>query len=408
MSPPPAPRAKGVAPAYVGNALCSRFPVTLPEPLANRAQPVSRSVIIRWLRGVVDRDESGYAVIAGNGRTVIFLYGEGRPFAAAVTRGPNVVTVVDALETVRGQGSSDFFAMTYPLPAETATALSGLFVRPAIRELFNEPGAQLKDLLATRLAADFTGTVVVRAVGLAWAALLVAGGEVIGCYGSDDRTLKATIHDVTALFHLDEVEVSVHPRFEEPDLAAVLAVTSTRYLAGKRDEAIARTETAMIELLSELENGITRAEEETSDQAEVLAYVLAGSYDRALKLAGESGKTRLKSDMPGHPLLEAHWISESGRVDTLRLLATLEMAAIPDAWLAASDALAMALELAVEQQLTWLAVADDLSSSALQETLSELLLQARSLIRRWRRDRRRIDIIQPREEEAGQCVASTS
>ena len=76
---------KPASPAYAGNALCSRAPLNLPEPMANRAQPVARSVILRWLRGVIDRDQHGYAVIAGNGRTVVVLYAGRSARGAAVT-----------------------------------------------------------------------------------------------------------------------------------------------------------------------------------------------------------------------------------------------------------------------------------------------------------------------------------
>ena len=375
-----------LAAAYAGNALCSRAPITLPEPMANRAQSVARSVVLRWLRGVAERDQDGYAVLAGNGRTVLVLYAAQQAAGAAVTRGQGVASAVEALATLHAAEGSDLFVMSYPLGDDVAHALSGLFARPAIRELCDDPGPQLKQILADRLDQCFSGAVAVRAAGLAWAVLLLRDGEVIGCYGSDDARLKPTIEDASALFYLDEVEVAVYPARAQPELAAVLRQGDRRGEVGERNASVEATELGMIALLSALESRLTNAQRFGEGRPEQLALAVAESYDEALLLTGV-GRSLLLSDRVGHPLLEAHWDAEAGRVDTQRLLETLRMASISDAWLAAAEALIVALELAVEQQLTWVSLVDESSSNALQEALVELLAQARGLIRTWRAER---------------------
>jgi hypothetical protein len=367
--------------------------------MANRAQSVTRSVIMRWLRGVISGDHNGYAVIAGSGRTIIVLYGDQLPLAAAVTRGPDVESVVDALETLRSDGPTDFFVMTYHLPEGAPIALSGLFARPAVRELLNDPRPQLKAVLAGQLEAGFTGSIVARAqdvpstgapasAGLGqglWATLLLVDGDIIGCYGSDDTGLKGTIDDAMALLHLDEIEIAIYPGFQETELRRAISFNSTSYLVGENDAEIAQTEMAMIALLSEFESGVTGLA--TDGTPRDLVLVLVKAYEQALALAGDE-RASLTSEPPPHPLLEAHWNVEGRFVNTRGLIQTLEMAAIPDAWLAASDALILALESVVEQQLTWLSLADKLSATALTEALADLLLQARGRVRFWRQARR--------------------
>jgi hypothetical protein len=114
---------------------------------------------------------------------------------------------------------------------------------------------------------------------------------------------------------------------------------------------------------------------------------LVRSYQNALRLV-QDGPEIIASAPPAHPLLDSHWLAEQRAVDTQSLLRTLEMAAIPDAWLAASDALILALESTVEQQLTWLSMADQLSATALKEALAELLGESRGRVRDWRQARR--------------------
>lgn len=370
------------AAAYPGNPLCARIPVTLPEPIVTRAQSVTRTMVARWLQGVIDKERDGYAVIAGNSRTVIVLYGDGRPLSAAVTRGPQVESPAEALATIRKPGKSDFFVMTYKLAPAAAVALSGLFVRPSVRELIDDPAAHLKELLADGLPSHFVGAVLLRA-DFAWAVLLVNDGALIGCYGSDDHQLKTSIDDATALFYFDEVEMSIHPAVWDSDLDAVLSGTSAPTVEDVDGSDGHHTELEMIELLSELENSITRAEAAEVGRAETLVRGLVRAYDRATELSS-SGEDRHVAAAPGHPLLETHWDPITGRLETGQLIETLHMAGIQEAWLAASDALCQAVELAVEQQLAWLSVADEASSSALQEALADLLLQARELIRRMR------------------------
>lgn len=50
-------------------------PALLPEPAPNRAQTLPGSILMRWLRGVIERDRDGYVVIAGSGRTQNYVTG---------------------------------------------------------------------------------------------------------------------------------------------------------------------------------------------------------------------------------------------------------------------------------------------------------------------------------------------
>jgi hypothetical protein len=278
--------------------------------------------------------------------------------------------------------------MTYHLPSGAPAALSGLFARPASREVLSDPRPQLKSLLARQLDEGFTGAIVARYQDILWATLLLVDGDIIGCYGSDDPGLKGSIDDAIALLHLDELEIAIYPGFRDAALEEVISFDSTSYLAGEGDEDIAETEMAMIALLSELEAGITAVA--PGDQPRKLVLTLIDAYQKALALIRDDRAT-LVVDPPAHPLLETHWNTERRAVDTESLLTTLEMADIPDAWLAAADALILALQAAVEQQLTWLSLADKLSATALKEALSDLLLDARSKVRAWRQERRAVE-----------------
>lgn len=371
--------------SYAGNALNSPVPVSLPETMANRAQSVTRSIIMRWLRGVITGDLDGYAVISGGGRTILVLYGEESPLAAAVTRGPNVTGMVEALEALRTEGPSDFFAMTYHLPEGAPAALAGLFGSPSVTGTLDDPRPQLKAVLERQLEAQFTGSIVLRHQDILWATLLLFEGDIIGCYGSDDTQLKGTIDDAMALLRLDEIDIAVYPSFTDEGLQEVISFDSTSYLNNKVDNSVEETELAMIELLSEFESEISGLS--ADDEPRALVASLINSYQNALKLV-QSGPEIIASAPPAHPLLDSHWLPEQRAVDTQRLMQTLEMAAIPDAWLAASDALILALESTVEQQLTWLSMTDQLSATALKEALSELLGQSRSRVRDWRQARR--------------------
>ncbi len=243
--------------SYAGNALSSTIPITLPETMANRAQSVTRSVIMRWLRGVITGDLDGYAVISGGGRTIIVLYGGELPLSAAVTRGPNVENMVEALDALRTDGPSDFFAMTYHLPRGAPAALSGLFGSPSFVTTLNEPRPQLRAMLEEQLESEFTGSIVLRYQDVLWATLLLVDGDIIGCYGSDDTQLKGTIDDAMALLRLDELDIAMYPSRLDASLQDVISFDSTSYLGGNEDDSVEATELAMIELLSEFESEIS-------------------------------------------------------------------------------------------------------------------------------------------------------
>ena len=374
--------------SYSGNALNSAAGVTLPETMVNRAQSLTRSIIMRWLRGIINAGDEGYCVISGGGRTIIVLYREKLPIAAAVIRGPNAENMVEALNSLRTDGPSNFFAMTYDLPRGVALSLAGLFGSPDSEFTLDNPREQLREVLADQQQAALTGAILLRFEDVLWAAMLLVEGEIIGCYGSDDTKLKGTLDDAKPLLRLDELEVAVYPTFVDERLEDVISFDSTSYLGSSPAASIENTEVAMIELLSEFENGLTRIE--AGDGPEALVRLLTTTYQNARSLA-QGGPALISSGPPAHPLLDSHWLPEERAIDTEGLLRTLEMAAIPEAWLAASDALILALESTVEQQLTWLSMEDQLAATSLKEAFAELLSESRNRVREWRQTRRRTE-----------------
>ena len=284
--------------AYAGNALSSQTPVTMPETMANRAQSVTRSVIMRWLRGVISSDSNGYAVISGGGRTIIVLYSADTPISAAVTRGPNVEHAVDALEALRTDGPSDFFAMTYHLPDGAPEALSGLFAGSIENRTLTDPRRDLKELLAEKLDSKFSGSVVVRYEDILWSVILLVEGEIIGGYGSDDTTLKGSIDDTFALLHLDKVDIAVYECGWNDDLADVISLEATSYLGSNLDEAVAETEAAMISLLSELESAISGVGHDDPPKDLVCALVESYRVGARTGAAGSRGHRQRTASSP--------------------------------------------------------------------------------------------------------------
>ena len=375
----------GAQRTYAGNALNSAARVTLPETMVNRAQSLTRSIIMRWLRGIINSGDEGYCVISGGGRTIIVLYHEQIPIAAAVTRGPGTEDMVEALNALRTDGPSNFFAMTYELPGGAAHALAGLFGSPAAEFIIDNPREQLRELLSEQQEAKLTGAILLHVQDAMWATMLLVDGDIIGCYGSDDTKLKGTLDDAKPLLRLPQLEVAIYPSFVDERLEDVVSFDSTSYLGSNQAASVEDTEVAMIELLSEFENGLTRIA--STDGPEALVRLLTATYEAARSLA-QGGPALISSGPPAHPLLDSHWLPEERAIDTAGLLRTLEMAAIPEAWLAASDALILALESTVEQQLTWLSMEDQLAATSLKEAFSELLSESRNRVREWRQARR--------------------
>ncbi|HEX2281661.1 MAG TPA: hypothetical protein VHG52_07855, partial [Thermomicrobiales bacterium] len=154
----------------------------LPEPLANRAQPIPGSMLLRWLSGVVTRDSDGYAVIAGNGRTVTLLYGAGRPLATMVSRGLGDGGLQETLDGLQSDSASGCFVMTYKLPASAGELLSGLFGPPVECRTVRPSRLEVKDLLESVGVAQFRGAALITAEEESiWGVALIDGGEVFGC-----------------------------------------------------------------------------------------------------------------------------------------------------------------------------------------------------------------------------------
>jgi hypothetical protein len=144
-------------------------------------------------------------------------------------------------------------------------------------------------------------------------------------------------------------------------------------------------ESRMIELQSLFEHRLSTLDR-SSDVPARLAAVLAEVCDAASDL-DRSQDGMQSTDIPRHPVLSAHWDQARGRVLTRQLIDTFEMAAIPDAWVTACDALLLAIDREVELRLTWLAVDDELAAATLREALDDLLQQSRRLLKEWRAQR---------------------
>jgi hypothetical protein len=360
-------------------------PVVLPEPVPNRAQPVPGSILPRWLRMVVRNDQHGYSVVTGSGTTFAVLYARGRPIAAARTRGgPTAEVNSDWLRELLGHAATEWFAVTHRLPLEVAEAAAGLFM-PATQAAHRDAAtATLHELLVQLRAGAFTGALHVRADEHAFAVALLHHGRVLGCYETDNRSLDPSPDGFTSLLAGAEATLTLCPAGVDDHLERVLARAQADAQAHGRDDSVSDLESALIALLSALEHGLTKALAGDGDQPACLARGLASAYDDVAALAANVDVQPI-APHPDHPLLSPHWDPDAGKIATDRLLETLTLATIPDIWPIAVDALSLAVERAVEPYLAWLALADEASARALEEALVDLLQQARSAARQWRR-----------------------
>lgn len=352
--------------------------VALPEPPANRAQTIPGSILQRWLARVIQRDLDGYALIAGQGHTVALLYGDGRPLRSAVTRGASS-NPGDVLVRIQSDRDEACFVMTYKFPERSGKLFSGLFLPPSGAIRFAPEHTPVIDKVVASLPPGFNGAVVVRNEEIAWSVIVLSDGMPVACYGADDRNLG---YSTTALGHLDLVEhleVAVHPSSDEG------AQASETHNDATDSGQTPMVEGRMIELLSLFEHRLSRFQQEVIDPSS-LARALAEVCDAAGSLDLSASSVQVAT-VPRHPVLAAHWDQSKNALSTERLLSTLEMAGIPDAWVNAADALLVAIDRAVELQLTWLAVEDELAASTLREALDDLLQQGRSLLKAWRSQR---------------------
>lgn len=369
----------------VAEASCeAAFPahVLLPEPPANRAQIIPGSILQRWLSGVIQHDVDGYALIAGSGHTVALLYGDGRPLRSAVTRGESS-QADDAMIEIESERANGCFVMTYKLPGGSARLLSGLFDPPArccSLEVVDER-------LRSELSAEFDGVVVARADEIGWSVILVSSGDLVASYGADERVLGDADVTLSLLRHAQRLDIAHHPLAQGATAGATLpGVQAESYPAIARE--VRQVEAGMIELLSLFEHRLSSVERAESPLPFDLAVALAEICEAASVLDVSPDGIRI-IDKPRHPVLAAHWDEAGGKVATGRLLRSLQMADIPEAWVNAADALLMAIDRTVESQLTWLAVEDEISATTLREALDELISQSQALIRGWRTSIRR-------------------
>jgi hypothetical protein len=223
---------------------------------------------------------------------------------------------------------------------------------------------------------------VARAEDIGWSVILVSAGDLVASYGADERIPGEADITISLLRHAQRIDVALHPLSTGQRAEAALPAARAGVYPAVAGE-VQQVETGMIELLSVFEHRLSTIARASSPLPVDLTVALAEICEAASVLDVSPDGVRVASQ-PAHPVLAAHWDAAGGKVATVRLLKTLEMADIPEAWINASDALLVAIDRTVESQLTWLAVEDEVSATTLREALDELIGQAQTLLRTWR------------------------
>lgn len=363
------------APAELIDAAGPR--IVLPEPVANRAEAVPAGEAVRWLGDVATADRHGFALLSGQGWTVVALYADGEVITVAQMRTSTLFTPEATLRALADPRGGDAFAVAHRLRPEIARALSGLFVAPGWLSMTG-PERTLADILERLRVAAFSGAIHVGLDPRTWAIGLFDSGVPIASYGSDDRLLKPDLSDLTVLYAFDDLSVAVHPPLEI-DLHAVLdnpAGTVVMPIVDNRD--LITVESMLIEALAALEYGLDTVTGTPEERREGIALTLAATYGRLANAQVVIGAASAE-DAPTHPLVAPFWSNTQRQINTERLLESLRLVTIADAWLVAIHALSHAIASRIEQQAAWLSQADATSASVLAETSSDLLRRARTL-----------------------------
>ena len=351
--------------------------IVLPEPVANRAEAVPAGEAVRWLRDVATADRHGFALLSGQGWTVVALYADGGVISVTQMRGSSLSTTEATLRVLADPRGGDAFAVAHRLRPEIARALSGLFAAPGWL-LMTGPERTLADILERLRVATFSGAIHVGFDPRTWAIGLFDGGAPIASYGSDDRLLKPDLSDLTVLYAFDDLSVAVHPSLEI-DLRSVLDTPGGPAVMPTVDNRdLITVESMLIEALAALEYGLDTVTGTPEERREEIAQTLAATYSRLTNAQVVIGAASIE-DAPAHPLVAPFWSDTQRQINTERLLESLRLVTISDAWLVAIHALSQAIVSRIDQQTAWLSQADATSGSVLAETSSDLLRRARTV-----------------------------
>ena len=364
----------GYAPGHLDS---SEPQIVLPEPVANRAEAVPAGDALRWLREVAATDRHGFALLSGQGWTVVSLYAEGNIIAASRIRGSGCATGEATLRALADAQSGDAFAVAHRLRSEIARALSGLFAAPGWL-LMTGSERTLPDILERLRVAAFTGAIHVGFDPRTWAIGLFDGGIPIASYGCDDRLLKPDLSDLTVLYGFDDLSVAVHPPLELDLQEAFVTPPGQAVVPTADNRDLITVESMLIEALAALEYGLDTVTGAPEDRGEGIALTLSATYAHLANAQVVIGVAS-NEDAPTHPLIAPFWSDTQRQINTERLLESLRLVTIPDAWLVAISALSQAIASRIAQQTAWLSQADATSASVLAETSCDLLRRARAL-----------------------------
>ncbi len=359
-------------------ALVPLSQVILPEPPANRAEPVPASALGTWLSALIHEERDGYVLLSCAGQTMVVLYADRRLIDAAQTRGGDA-SGASALQSLLESDCGDWFAVSHVLMPGFARCLAGLFEPPASLSPLTLAGGSLGTVLA-RLSRDgFTGALGLEITeGLAIVVLIV-GGVALASYSTDERVLKSDLSDLTFLAAFENLSVALHPA-PTRDLTTVLQAATLGdppHVTSSDDRDALIVESLLIEAFSTLEHEISIAEIGTPT-LEQLSMALAGAYALLADAQIVIGRPSTEQ-APNDPLIVPFWNETQRQIDTARLLTTFRRVGVPNVWWVSAKALIEVIQQRVIQQLGWLAEADPAAANTLAEAAEDIFERAQAL-----------------------------
>ena len=352
--------------------------LVLPEPVANRAEPVAGATLAGWIAAVIAEERDGYVLISGAGQATVVLYLAGRPIEAAQTRGGDASGIV-AFRELLAADRGECFAVSHPLRPELARCLAGLFAPAVSTTSLRNAGGSLETLFAALRREHFSGAVRLTLDDDLWVITLIDDGTPLASFGSDDRAFKLDLADVAVLAAFDDLTVSLLPAYER-DLGDVLddALSVESLNAGvveQRDTLI--VESLLIEALSTLEPEIAVAEAGVRT-LEGLTLALTKAYGLLADAQVVIGQP--STDLaPAESLVLPFWNAHHGQIETKRMLETFRRVGVPNVWWVATQAMTGVIEQRLTRQLHWLAESDDASAELLSEAAGDLIQRAHAL-----------------------------
>jgi|GEM_PF-4797798 len=352
--------------------------VVLPEPAANRTEPVATGDLSAWLAQVIQDDRDGYVLLSSAGQTMVVVYADGRLIEAAQTRGGEL-TGTRALHELLESDRGEWFAVNHPLAAGIARSLAGLFSPPASLSPLTLAGGSLGTVLDRLGREQFSGALRLTVTeGLA-VIVLITDGRARASYSTDERILKTDLSDITFLAAFNDLSVAMHPA-PVRDLGSALdaARLSEPPKANARDGRDAMiVESLLIEAFANLEYEISIAEI-GNPSLEHLSLALAGAYgllaDAQIVIGRPSAERR-----PTDPLVAPFWNETQRQLDTNRLLTTFRRVGVPHVWWVSAKALIDVIQQRVVQQLGWLAESDPAAANTLAEAAEDIFQRAQAL-----------------------------